>query len=118
MTSVSPLVANRWPRRGKLLAELAVVVDLTIQDDAMRAVLVVDRLVSGFEVDHPQALNSEPRATLEMNPARVGAAMLEQVAHRLERAAIGGTPIHSHLTADSTHAVSLDAGFDANEARR
>ena len=41
----------------EVLAKLAIVVDLAIQNDRHRPVLVGDRLVSGDKVDHAQALD-------------------------------------------------------------
>ena len=60
MTSVSPCVANRWPRASQLLAQLLEVVDLAVEDDDDRSILVEDRLVAGHEIDDAQALDPEP----------------------------------------------------------
>ena len=72
MTSVSPAVANRCPRRRNSRAQLPEVVDLAVQDDDDRAVLVVDRLVAGLEVDDPQALDPQPDLVLEKRPRESG----------------------------------------------
>src|SRR4051812_35799850 len=45
------------PGAFKLTAQLAVVVDLSVEDDGNRAVLVEDRLVAGGQIDHAQALD-------------------------------------------------------------
>ena len=59
MTSVSPSVANRWPRARSSLAQLPKVVDLAVEHDHDRPVLAVDRLIAGDEVDDPEALDAE-----------------------------------------------------------
>ncbi len=61
MTSVSPWVANGARGRSSSRAQLAVVVDLAVEHDDDRAVLVVDRLVARLEVDHAQALDARAR---------------------------------------------------------
>ena len=46
----------------ELAAQLAEVVDLAVEDDPDRAVLVVDRLVAGREVDDAQPAHAERHA--------------------------------------------------------
>ena len=80
---MSPSVENRWPRRTQVAPQLAEVVDLAVEDDHHRAVLVVDRLVAGLEVDDAQALDPEPDLGLDVQAARIGPSVLEGRAHAL-----------------------------------
>ena len=61
--------------------QLAEVVDLAVEDDDDRAVLVVDRLVAGLEVDDAQPLDAEPHLALHVQAARIRPAVLEGRAH-------------------------------------
>ena len=53
----------------------AIVVDLTVADDPLGAVLVADRLSSAFEIDDGQAPVPERGAAAQLNGAVIGAAM-------------------------------------------
>ena len=62
MIGVSPVPRTSWPRRGELLAQLAEVVDLAVEDGDDVAGLVRDGLLAGLEVDHAQAAVAEHAA--------------------------------------------------------
>ena len=47
---------SAWPSRAQLVAQLAEVVDLAVEHDADRAVLVGDRRIAGHEVDDREAV--------------------------------------------------------------
>ncbi len=53
---------ERVPGALQVGAQLAVVVDLAVEDDGDGAVLVEDRLIAGREVDHAQPLDPKPDA--------------------------------------------------------
>src|SRR5262249_39797325 len=69
-------------------AELAVVVDLAVEDDDSRAVLVGNWLVPAAEVDDRQPAAPEPDLRFEVDPLVVGATMCHHARHRAERLAI------------------------------
>ena len=79
--------------RGELLPQLAIVVDLAVEHDGDGAVFVVDRLISRLKVDHSETLDTEPDGTVQMRSTRVRPAMLEQMAHTLERPALDRPPV-------------------------
>ena len=103
MTSVSPCVANRWPARSQALAQLAVVVDLAVEDDRDRAVLVEDRLVAGGEVDDAQALDPEAdarrRRGVRASPGRGARAPRTCAAERR----VGAPAVTAGLSDDPAH---------------
>ena len=59
MVSVSDDVRNRWPAASSSRAQRAVVVDLAVEDDPARAVLVGHRLRAAGEVDDRQPAMAE-----------------------------------------------------------
>ena len=59
MTSVSVSVVNMWPRCSRGGSKRAVVIDLAVQDEHNRAILVVDGLVASDEIDDTQSLDPE-----------------------------------------------------------
>ncbi len=68
-TSVSPCGAELVPSRAQLVAQLAEVVDLAVEDDRDRRVLVGDRRIAGDEVDDREAvLRDRPGAARELPP--------------------------------------------------
>ena len=76
------LGAERWPRASQVAAQLAVVVDLAVEDDPDRAVLVGHRLLAAGAVDDGQAPVAERHPRRVKVAAAVGAAMVEPVGHR------------------------------------
>ena len=92
------------PRRSSVAAQLAIVVDLAVEDDDDGAVLVVDRLIARLEVDHPQAPDAQADAVLGMQTGRVRAAMDLPLAHRLHKTG-GNGPASRDLAGDSAHAT-------------
>ena len=86
----------------ELVPELAIVVDLAVQDHDHRSILVLDRLVPGLQVDHPKALDAEADPGLDERPSRVRAAMLDGGAHPLEQRWIDAA-LRRYLSGDATH---------------
>ena len=83
--------------------ELTEVVDLAVQHDGHGAILVVDRLVAGHEVDDPQPLDPEADPLGEVQPPGVRPAVDLCLAHALER-----LPVHRRTRRPS------DAGYAAH----
>jgi hypothetical protein len=69
----------------ELRGELAVVVDLTVEDDPDRTVLVGQRLISGLEIDDTEPPHSEAQRTVEMLAASVRAPMEKGLRHTAKR---------------------------------
>src|SRR6266540_7053143 len=65
----------------QLLRKRAAVVDLPIEDDLKGSVLIVDRLLSGLEIDDAEPSHAEAHASVEKEPLIVGAAVSNGVAH-------------------------------------
>ena len=78
-------------RRFEIAAQLGEVVDLAVEDDPDRAVLVVNRLMAGRQIDDAQPPHPERHAFFHPHALVVGAAMADDVAHPMhERAALIG----------------------------
>ena len=74
MVSVSPAVRNWCPRAISSLPQLVEVVDLAVEDDPDRAVLVRHRLDRCLEVDDRESSVSEAGMAVEVQTAGVGPA--------------------------------------------
>ena len=81
MTSVSLRVRNTWPSALEFRDQLLEVVDLAVEDDDDGAVLVVQRLLAGREVDDRQAAVAEADARREVQAALVRAAVVLALVH-------------------------------------
>jgi hypothetical protein len=80
-------------------AQLRVVVDLAVVDDARRTVGVVHRLMPAAEVDDGEPPVAQSDRAVEEKTAVVGATVHEQVAHGRDVARVRGLPIqmqHTH----------------------
>jgi hypothetical protein len=82
--------AERVPLRLELGSELAVVVELAVDDGDHVAALVRDRLVAGDEVDDREPPHREARAVAGPAALAVGAAVAEQL-DRVERGGSGAS---------------------------
>ncbi len=69
---------------AQLLAQAGVVVDLAVEGDPDRAVLVGERLVAALEVEDRQAPHADagPVAWIGVGPLVVGTAVLQTRQHR------------------------------------
>ncbi len=91
--------------RLELLPQIAVVVDLAVEDDPDAAVLVLHRLMAAGAVDDGQPAVTERGVRIGKHPAAVRAAVPEAIGHRIDRGAnIGVQCIRDRdHAADSTH---------------
>ncbi len=101
---MSPCVEKRWPAPLQALPQLAVVVDLSVQHHRDRAVLVEDRLVPGDQVDDSQSLDPQSHAVVDVHAARIGATMLDGVAHPIQQLRLGSLPVSPILSGYAAHA--------------
>ncbi len=106
------------PPRLELVAELAVVVDLPVENDDHRAVLVGDRLIARLEVDHAQALNAERHAVGDELPARVRPSVLDRSAHALQELRRDPAAVDPYLSRDPTHQVVVELSGDTDSGAR
>ena len=74
------------PVRGELRAQLAVVVNLPVEDHPDGSVFVANRLVAAGEVDDAQAAHAERRAIRDEHPLVVWPAVTDDIAHLLQPA--------------------------------
>ena len=89
-------------------AKLSVVVDLAVQDDREAAVLVVDRLITGLEVDHAKPLDPEHSLIGSMDSPRVRAPVNLTVAHSLDQTN-RHRRLDRHLAGYPAHAANVSA---------
>ena len=90
----------------QLVAQLAVVVDLTVLDDVEGAVLVGDRLVARLEVDDRETPRGEGDVAVAELPEAVRAAMNQCPAHLCDAIRHGGA-VRRRDSADPAHGASV-----------
>ena len=76
--------AERVAGAHELLVQLLVVVNLAVEHDADRAVLVEDRLLAAFEVDDAEPAHAERDAVVDVDALFVGTAVHHHAAHRAD----------------------------------
>ena len=114
MTSVSDAERKRWPRRAQLVAQVAEVVDLAVEDHDHRAVLVEHRLVAGVEVDDGKARVREADARRQVHALAVRTAMPLGPVHPLEEQPLDRRPAVGIEDADeAAHARVQSSAVDA-----
>ena len=96
---------ERVAGRLELRAQLAEVVDLTVEDDLHAPVLVAHRLRSVREVDDRQAAKSQARVLGFEEALVVRTAMLLHAGHRFEQPSIGRSPEARDATHGNTSTV-------------
>ncbi len=94
---------ERVAARFEIAPQRLVVVDLTVEHDPDRAVLVPDRLAPGLEVDDAQTTHAEPDALGDVEPFAVGSAMRHDVAHRADLFGEDRTPAATDNARDAAH---------------
>jgi hypothetical protein len=83
-----------------------VVVDLAVHDDGDAPVLVEDRLVAAGHIDDREPLDPETDTSGEMEPTRIGPAMLHDPAHAVDGRGIH-VPTEVDLACDTTHQMAV-----------
>src|SRR2546426_3316086 len=73
------------PGRFELPAQFAKVVDLSVEDDPDRAILVMNRLVAGRQVDDAEASHAERHTLVHQQPLIVWAAMTNRLTHTMDQ---------------------------------
>src|SRR5262245_47033929 len=85
-------------------AQSAVIIDLSIVDDAAGAVLIVDRLMASRAVDNRQAAVSQSTIVLEMVPRVIRASMPQGRVHPLQSVLFyAPVPIPINDSTDAAH---------------
>ncbi len=74
--------------RHELGDQLLEVVDLAVEDDDDGAVLVVERLLAGREIDDRESPMAEADSRFDVQPAPVRAAMVLGLVHAIEKRAV------------------------------
>jgi hypothetical protein len=113
-------VAGRLERvtlRDELRAQLHEVVDLAVEDDRDRAVLVEDRLVRARAIDDRESPEREPHAAALQKAVGVGTAMRHRAGHAPQQRTVdAGVGSEQHETGNAAHEARILALVD--RARR
>src|SRR5437762_3196671 len=65
----------------QFLAQLAIVVDLAVEDDPRGVILIVDWLLAALQIDDREAAHAQAHWTIEIESALIGTAMTNRFAH-------------------------------------
>ena len=84
----------------QLRAQVAVVVDLAVEDGDDRAVLVEDRLVAAGEIDDAQTARAERDAVVREVALAVGPAMDDPIRHPADESLVA---LRANVSDDATH---------------
>jgi hypothetical protein len=99
------LRAIQVPKPLELAPQIAVVVDLAVEGNPGRLVLVGERLLAGGQIHDAQTAVAKCRLLVDKDPFSVGTAMHDAVAHRHHALAISGRQLTGRNDSyDSTHA--------------
>ena len=96
---------ERMPLLLEFTAQFFVVVDLAVENDLNRAVLVVDWLMARIEVDDTQPPHSEPNAGFKIESFIVGTAVCDCIAHFLQFARIHRSFIQTDNSRYAAHDI-------------
>ncbi|MEZ5121313.1 MAG: hypothetical protein R2736_07030 [Solirubrobacterales bacterium] len=86
-------------------AQVLVAVDLAVEDDDDRAVLVGHRLVAGLRVDDGQALDAQPDVAVDEAPTLIGPAMLLRDRQAIDELWLDRAVVPTQLSGDSAHSA-------------
>jgi hypothetical protein len=92
--------------RFKLGPQFRIVIDLAVEDDGNRAVLVEHRLVPAIYVDDRKAAMAEADASFEMETVTVRAAMCQRVGHSAQQDGVN-LVFRMKNSSQSAHATSF-----------
>ena len=84
-------------------AQLLKIVDLAVEDDGHRAVLVADGLRPSLEVDDAKPARDQPHARLNEVPRLVRPAVDDGIAHALQQRSVGRGARRVKEAGDAAH---------------
>ena len=88
----------------EVFLDLREVVDLPIEDDPDRLILIVDRLMAGRQVDDAQPAHAQGGLPVDIEPFVVGPAVDDDVGHPLEQGGgVGRQAARVDESADTAH---------------
>ena len=114
MTSASLFDLKWWPRASRPRAVVGVVVDLAVEDQPERVVLVGHRLVAGGEVDDAETAEPEADGVVrgDVEAVGVGAAVGDGGGHGAQLALVDARAVRAERdrAADATHTLFAASG--------
>ena len=97
--------------RLQLVTQLAVVVDLTVEDYRYAAILIRDRLMAGLQIDDGEAAHAERDRIVHQQTVVVRTAVHQRVAHPLDGFAFRASTVHRDDTGDAAHQAIISRSF-------
>ena len=87
----------------ELLAQFAIVVDLAVENNPGRAVLIMNRLLSVREVDDREPSHGQAHAIAEIETVVVRTTMPNRLVHAREQLAINRSAVFVNYPCNATH---------------
>ena len=103
------LCVEFMPAFEQALAQFLIVVDLAVEDEPLRFVLIVQRLLPASEVDDRQPTHGEADILADVKTVLVRPAMDDGAVHLLQQAAVGRLPVGVDKPGNSAHQLLLTA---------
>src|ERR1041384_7476310 len=90
----------------ELLAEFAVVINLSVEDDPGGAIRVGDRLLAALQINDCETAHRQAHAVIEVKSIFIGPAMMNCFVHAREQLAVDRRAITTNNSCYATHLIS------------
>jgi hypothetical protein len=91
------------PELFELCTDLTVIVDFAVKDEPFGAVVIVNRLLAGFQIDDCQTAHRQSDAIIEIETIFIGPAVADRLAHPLKQIAVNGSSVSANYSGNATH---------------
>ena len=101
--------AERMPAGAQLIAKLHVIVNLAVERDPDRPILVGQRLAAALQVDDGEPAGHHPERAVRVEPALIRAPVEHGLRHPVQQRLVDGGAVETILARDSAHTPRASA---------
>ena len=112
------LRTERMPTGAQLISKLDVVVDLAVEGDPDRPVLVRDRLAAAIQVDDREPADRHPERAARIESPLIWTAVEHRVRHPVQQIPVDGGAVEVILARDPAHTLRASASTSRTPVRR
>jgi hypothetical protein len=102
----------------QFLTKFQVVVDLAVEDNPGSAILIMDGLVTTFNINYREAAHTQPHAPFHVETIVIRTPMPDGGAHTRQQNLVNRFRVVSNYTYDSTHDWKKPYSMDSNKSSR